>query len=100
MVQLLGAVHLLMATITWLLAPISWLLPWFVGFLVLTITAERVELARLHMPRSVEHVLVGATCAFTIAVIATMWWPHLGIRISGTILLIFTIWLVFHDVAR
>lgn len=100
LVQLLGAVHLLIATFLWLSAPISWLLPWFVGFLVLTITAERVELARLHMPRSVEQVLVGATSTFTIGVIATMWWPHLGIRISGTILLGFTIWLVFHDVAR
>lgn len=100
MVQLLGAVHLLMATITWLFAPISWLLPWFVGFLVLTITAERVELARLHMPRSVENILVGATSAFTLATLGTMFWPDAAIRTAAVITFAFTVWLVRHDVAR
>lgn len=98
-VQLLGAVHLLMATITWLFAPIPWLLPWFAGFLILTITAERVELARLHMPRSGENVLVGATTALTLAVLATSFWPDVAARASGAVILAFTIWLLRHDVA-
>src|SRR5699024_1744363 len=67
MVQLLGSVHLLIATLTWIFAPIPWLLPHFVGFLVLTITSERVELTRLHMPRSGENILVLAAAALTLA---------------------------------
>lgn len=99
-VQLLASVHLLMATITWLFAPIPWLLPWFVGFLVLTVTAERVELARLHMPRSVENVLVVAASFITLAVMGTMFWPDAAIRVAAAVTLAFTIWLMRHDVAR
>lgn len=99
-VQLLGAVHLLMATVTWLFAPIPWLLPWFVGFLVLTITAERVELARLHMPRSVENILVLTASALTVAVLGTAFWPGAAIRTAAVILLVFTLWLMRHDIAR
>src|SRR5690625_3228836 len=98
-VQLLGAVHLALAMITWLFAPLPWLLPWFVGFLVLTITAERVELARLHMPRSVDTVLVGAATALTLAALASLFWPDLAIRLGAAPLLAFTAWLLRHDVA-
>lgn len=100
MVQLLGAVHLLMATVTWLFAPIPWLLPWFIGFLVLTITAERVELARLHMPRSVNNILVLATTALTLSILGTLFWPDAAVRATAVVLLVFTLWLVRHDVAR
>lgn len=99
-VQALGAVHLLMATLTWTFAPIPWLLPWFVGFLVLTITAERVELARLHMPRSVENILVLATAALTVAMLGTLFWPDVAIRVAAVVTLAFTFWLMRHDVAR
>lgn len=99
-VQMLGAVHLLMATIVWTFAPVSWLLPHFVGFLVLTITAERVELARLHMPRSVENTLVAAASALALAVLGTMYWPDAAIRVAAVVIFAFTVWLVRHDVAR
>ena len=99
MVQLLGSVQLLIAALTWLFAPIPWLLPHFVGFLVLTITAERVELARLHMPRSGENILVLAAAALTLAMLTAVFWPDVAIRAAALVILAFTFWLVRHDVA-
>lgn len=100
LVQLLGGMHLLIATIMWLFAPVSMLVPWFVGFLVLTITAERVELARIHMPKHGPSILVAATTALTMTITATLFWPDLAVRLTGTILLVLVLWLVQHDVAR
>lgn len=99
MVQLLGSVHLLIATLTWIFAPIPWLLPHFVGFLVLTITSERVELTRLHMPRSGENILVLAAAALTLAMLTTVFWPDTAIRAAALVILALTIWLGRHDVA-
>src|SRR5699024_8315564 len=99
MVQLLGSVHLLIVTLTWIFAPIPWLLPHFVGFLVLTITSERVELTRLHMPRSEENILVLAAAALTLAMLTTVFWPDTAIRAAALVILALTIWLVRHDVA-
>ena len=69
------------------------------GFLVLTITAERVELARLHMPRSGENILVLAAAALTLAMLTAVFWPDVAIRAAALVILAFTIWLVRHDVA-
>ncbi|HLR58039.1 MAG TPA: hypothetical protein VK098_07685 [Beutenbergiaceae bacterium] len=99
MVQLLGSVHLLIATLTWIFAPLPWLLPHFVGFLVLTITSERVELTRLHMPRSGENILVLAAAALTLAMLTTVFWPDTAIRAAALVILALTIWLGRHDVA-
>lgn len=99
-VQLLGAIHLLIATFLWLTTPIPQILPWFIGFLLLTITAERVELARLYMPRSVDRVLVLAATSFTLAVTLSLWWPDLAARLGGVIMVVFTMWLIAYDVAR
>ena len=100
LVQLLGGLHLLIATIIWLFAPVSTLIPWFVGFLVLTITAERVELARFQMPPRGPAVLVAATTALTVSITATLFWPDLAVRLSGTLLLVLVLWLLQYDVAR
>ena len=100
LVQLLGAVHLLLATVIWLYAPVPWLLPWFVGFLVLTISAERVELARLHLPRSSDNMLLLAAVTLSLAVVSTLFWPDAAIRGTAAVILAFTFWLARHDVAR
>lgn len=100
LVQGLGALHLVIATILWLVVPVSTLVPWFVGFLVLTITAERVELARIHMPPHGANVLVVATTALTVSITAALFWPDLAVRVTGTILLVTVLWLLQHDVAR
>src|SRR5699024_6661552 len=49
---------------------------------------------------SVENLLVFFASTLTIAVLATMFWPGAAIRIAAAALLLFTCWLLRHDVAR
>lgn len=99
-VELLGAVHLAIATLLWLRLDMPWLMPWLVGFIVLTICAERVELARLAMPATGGRTLVLHAGALTLALIATLLWPDVGARLTGLVTASLVGWLVRHDVAR
>lgn len=100
LVELLGAVLLTIATVLWLRVPIPYLLPWLVGFIVLTVCAERVELARLSMPSTGGRTLVLFAAALSLALVLTLVWPGLGARLAGTVLIGLVVWLVRHDVAR
>lgn len=99
-VELLGAVHLAIGTILWLTVDIPWLVPWLVGFVVLTICAERVELARLAMPSTGGRTLVLHATALTVALVTTLLWPNTGARLTGVVIVSLVLWLVRHDVAR
>jgi hypothetical protein len=99
-VELLGAVHLAIASILWLRVDVPWLMPWLVGFVVLTICAERVELARLAMPSTGGRTLVVHAAALTTALVASLLWPEVGARLAGLVLTSLVVWLVRHDVAR
>ncbi|WP_347354686.1 hypothetical protein [Intrasporangium sp.] len=99
-VELLGAVHLAIATLLWLKVGIPWLMPWLVGFVVLTICAERVELARLAMPSTGGRTLVLHAGALTMTLVATLVWPDVGARLTGLVTASLVVWLVRHDVAR
>lgn len=76
------------------------IIPWLVGFLVLTIAAERVELARITMgPRAGIRLLLHAwaiTAALTVGLVL----PDAGAILLGLALLSLTGWLIVHDVAR
>ncbi|WP_202816575.1 hypothetical protein [Serinicoccus hydrothermalis] len=99
-VELLGAVCLAIGSFLWLQVEIPWLLPWLVGFVVLTICAERVELARLHMPPTGGRTLVLHSAALTITLVMTLLWPDFGARLTGLVIVSLVVWLVRHDVAR
>ncbi|MDN5791021.1 MAG: hypothetical protein L0H25_09155 [Micrococcales bacterium] len=99
-VELLGAVHLAIATLLWLRLEMPWLMPWLVGFIALTICAERVELARLAMPATGGRTLVLHAAAQTVALVATLLWPDVGARLTGLVIASLVAWLVRHDVAR
>ena len=78
-----------------------------IGFVVLTIAAERVELARLAMPRGADRWLLLLAGAVTAAVLGTTVFPGptalgglISWRLLGLTLLVLTAWLVRHDVAR
>jgi hypothetical protein len=75
------------------------LLPWLVGFVVLTIAGERLELARLTMGPDAGRLLVRLTCALVVAVVAALLWPG-ATPLLGLALLTLTGWLGVHDVAR
>lgn len=81
--------------------PLFEVVSWWLGFLVLTIAGERLELSRL-LPRS-----AGSDAGFLIAVVVL--WAGLtagglgspdGARITGLSLLALTFWLLRHDIAR
>ena len=99
-VELLGAVHLTVAALLWLRVDIPWLMPWLVGFLVLTICAERVELARLAMPTTGGRTLVLHAVALTVALVLTLVSAEAGARATGLVIASLVVWLVRHDVAR
>lgn len=100
LVELLGAVLATIATVLWLSTPIPYLLPWLVGFVVLTITAERVELARLTMPATGGRTLVLFASALGAASVLTLFWADFGARALGLVTAALVVWLVRHDVAR
>lgn len=102
LVQLLGAVLALGGALLWLRSvDVPWLLPWLVGFVVLTIAGERLELARVAMlqPRAVRQFLA-ACAAFVLSVAATLLWPAAGYRLFGLALLAIVLWLASYDAAR
>lgn len=91
----------LTASIFWLGdAPMVYVLPWLVGFLVLTIAAERVELARITMgPTAGTRLLIHAT-VITGALLIGIAFPDAGAIVLGLALLSLVAWLAVHDIAR
>jgi hypothetical protein len=101
LVQALGAVLVAGALILWLGGvPVPLLLPWLVGFVVLTIGGERLELARLAMGPRAGQVLVVLSVGLVSAVVAALLWVRPGSLILGAALLALVAWLAAHDVAR
>lgn len=99
--QLLAAGLALAGALIWVgQDELTRVIPWLIGFLVLTIAAERVELARITMgPHAGIRLLVHAW-AVTAALVVGLVFPDLGAILLGLVLLSLTVWLVAHDVAR
>lgn len=97
--QVLGAVLAVGAALLWWGgAPTPAVVPWFAGFLVLTIAGERVELARVGAQRDGPAGIAGA--ALVAAVVATALWPVVGHVTLGAALLALVVVLLRDDVAR
>jgi hypothetical protein len=102
LVQAGGAVLATGAAVLWLgHVPVPDLFPFLAGFLVLTITGERLELARVAMVGASAETLLAVVSAVTVtgAVVALMW-PSVGYAVLGAALLATTMWLARYDVAR
>ncbi len=101
LVQAFGGVLATGALVLWLGGvPVSALVPWLVGFIVLTIGGERLELARLSMGPTAGRRLVLLAAGLSAGVVASLLWPAVGYPVLGLTMLAFTGWLGFHDVAR
>lgn len=101
LVQTFGAVLAAGAALLWLAGVvIPVLLPWLVGFVVLTIGGERLELARLTMGPRAGSVFLALSAALVAAVVAALLWPGPGYPLLGLALLALVGWLAIHDVAR
>lgn len=96
----------------WLIGNLLWLsglsisaiVPWWSGFLVLTIAGERLELSRFLPPspgakRVFAHILAVLLAGMTSATFATQA-PRIGTLIFGAALLALALWLLRQDIAR
>jgi len=95
--------------ICWVVAGVLWVanwdiprfIPWLAGFLVLTITGERLELSRLTgRSRRAEVLFVGAAGLFLAGLIVSLFAEATGVRIAGTGLCCLAAWLARYDIAR
>ena len=101
LVQALGAVLVLGSATLWLGGvAVPALAPWLVGFVVLTIAGERLELARIAMGPSAGSTLVLLASGLVTGAVAALLWPRPGTALLGAALLALTGWLAAHDVAR
>lgn len=99
-VQALGAALAAGGAAIWLGgAPVFLSLPWWAGFVVLTIAGERAELARIESPRMGTHMLRVAS-GLIVAILAATLWPSFGGVLIGAALLVLVGVLVATDVAR
>jgi hypothetical protein len=97
-----GALFWLCGNIFWLAGfAISNILMWWMGFLVLTIAGERLELSRLLKitKRKRIHFLFGLTLIIFGVFIATFRFAP-GVKLSGFGMLVLALWLLLYDLAR
>jgi hypothetical protein len=97
-----GALCWLVGNVLWLAGrPIVDAVPWWAGFLLLTIAGERLELTRL-LPRSAEapSLFAGAAGALVAGLAIWLAHPQLGARVFGAGALALALWLARYDVAR
>jgi hypothetical protein len=97
-----GAAAWLAGNVLWLAGwPVHRLVPWWAGFLVLTIAGERLELTRLLRRSSASHgaflVAVGLVAAGLVASAIAL---DPGVRLLGAGLVALAAWLGRHDIAR
>lgn len=101
LVQALGAALGTGGALLWAAGlDVAVLLPWLVGFLVLTIGGERLELARLAMGPSAGPVLVLLAAVLAGTVLLSLLVPGVGHPALGVAVLALGGWLAAHDVAR
>ncbi len=98
--QVLSAVLALGGAAVAILVDVPHALPWLAGFVVVTIAAERAELAALVMGPAADRRLLGLATALTLATSVALVFPVVGERLVGLSLLAIAVWLVVHDVVR
>lgn len=75
--------------------------PWLAIFLVVTITAERLELSRmLKRSKPVRVSLVVAISTMVVGATVSIWLPDPGVRLTGLAMAAMAIWLMIYDLAR
>jgi hypothetical protein len=98
----LGALAFLAGNLLWLGGwPLFRVTPWWVGFLVLTIAGERLELSRvLLLTRTARTAFVIVIAVFLGGLVLTLVLPDPGIRLAGVGLIALGAWLLHFDIAR
>lgn len=98
--QILGAAMAFGAAALWTKLDVADLLPWLVSYIVVTIAAERVELARLTMPLWSGRVLLLTSAALLFAATTALLKPDAGAHVFGALLVVLVTGLARIEVAR
>lgn len=98
----IGALSWLVGNGLWLAGrPIYQVVPWWAGFLVLTIAGERLELARVLFLKQKARlsflILIGL---FLIGLLLSLALLDTGLRLAGVALVALGLWLLIFDIAR
>jgi len=98
----LGAVMWLTGNLLWLSGEsIYRAVPWWAGFLILTICGERLELSRvLWLKKSSRTYFKIAVGVFTLGLIMSLFTLDSGLRVAGVGLILLGAWLLRFDLAR
>jgi len=102
MVMASGAGAWLGGNVLWLSGwPVHALVPWWIGFLVLTIAGERLELSRMlfHAPWT-KRLFLGLVGLLGAGLLLSVEAPDLGFRAMGAGVAAVALWLVAYDMAR
>lgn len=101
-VMALGAASWLAGNLLWLGgAPVPALIPFWAGFLILTIAGERLELSRLMPPTMLgKRLFVAVAAVLTGAIPLTLVHPMAGELVFAGALIALAAWLARYDVAR
>lgn len=82
-------------------APVHGVVPWWIGFLVLTIAGERLELSRLLPPSPHAKGMFGAIIVVMLAaLVISLTQTAVGTMLFAGTLLLLAGWLLRHDIAR
>lgn len=98
----LGVLTLLVGNVLYLLNfPIFNLVAWWIGFPLLTIVGERLELNRvMRPPKSATNMFVAFVALWIIGVILTSFMRNIGWTIASIFLIAQSAWLIKYDIAR
>jgi hypothetical protein len=98
----LGALSWFIGNLLWLTGrPIPYIVLWWVGFPLLTIVGERLELSRLvQVPPMSRSIFLAGTAAFLAGAALAVNNLDSGVRLAGIGELILALWLNRYDVAR
>ncbi|MDO5710841.1 MAG: hypothetical protein Q4P32_03760 [Micrococcales bacterium] len=99
LVQLVGAVCALCAVLVSFRLATADVLGLLVTFVVATIAAERVELARIVLPPGAGRTVAAFVVALMASAAAVVVAPAVAGRVFGIVLVVGTAWLLAHDVA-
>jgi len=103
------AATMALAALLWVVGDALWLggdtfvqvVPWWAGFLVLTIVGERLELAALaRLTRAGSAMFAALTAVLVAGLVLSAVETGAGIRVAGVALLGYAVWLAHFDIAR
>ncbi len=101
-IMMLGAFCWLVGNGLWLLGfPFYIVALWWIGFLILTIAGERLEISRvLHLSKEKKLVFILAVFVFIIGALLAIKVFDIGVRVASIGMIALALWLLRNDIAR